>query len=1642
MRGEAKRITSFIIITILSIQTVFAYPVKIAAKEEGSVGISNPRVTLNMMDCIYFGSYWQEDTNGDGTADKNDDKTPIRWRILEREGNKVFLLAENVLDYQTYAADEENAVWENSSIRSWLNTDFYDAAFNDEEKKAIEETKLKNYSNEDYNKKNEYDTLDKIYLLSYDEAGNVDYGFADSSIRTSRTRQSEATDYVKEQNVDTSAEGWISWWLRTSKDKGFALTCGYREWANFSYVKDKCGVRPALHMDLSLYTCENAGKTELGMKSEWDTVYFGNYWQEDTNGDGTVDKNDKKTPIKWRVLSIKDSKAFLMADKILDYRDSAYDKYPEAWETGSVRKWLNSEFYNAAFSEEEKKAIKETDDTVDKISLPSVGELTERKYGFPEYGVSTYARCAKNTAYAAGISVMYFPYTWMLRTYNGFICDDGSMMTDVISQSQYAIRPVLHVDLSLYRISSVGVIQASDYMEKEISNTPAPTEAATAVPNKWGLSNPEVRLKTMDCIYFGEYWQEDTNGDGRANKRDEKTPIKWRVINISDNEAYVIADRCLDTMVYNNRDSNITWENCSLRKWLNRDFYNEAFNINERSALKRAQEDALGDNVYLASVEDFEKYGSIFGSRNEVRYGDTGYSSSVFNAEYTEYAEKSNGWWIRLSENDDSVCYASNYGDISTDMNMTYKHGVRPVLHIDLSKNVHRDAGTALLGIESSKWDCIYFGNYVQKEEGKKTPIKWRILSVNGNDAFLMSEYILDEKKYDDDSNNIIWENSSLREWLNNEFYNEAFDETEKEAITETTDKIYLLSSDEAVNKAYGFSPYADTDSDTRSAYIYTEYGYRRCVWALRDGNKDFFGVKSPQIGEYGEFSYNLTTDKDGVRPVCHIDLSKEVWRPAESETASDYAVSDSILDKPEITYTYADTVYFGDYNYGGEKQPIRWRVLKRDGDDLFLMAEQAVGRKLYHDKDEDVTWETCTLRQWLNNDFYNEAFSEAEKQAIKYTIVINEDNPVYGTDGGNDTIDKVYIPSVQELMNEDYGFSPNVYPDQRRCRVGQGYFTRTPGRTQDENASVIYGELNSDFLGVSDFENEVYPVIHMDTSIVMPEDAGRIKTGTDTSVWDCIYFGNYWQTDTNNNGKADENDKKTPINWRVLSIDGNDVYLLSDIGLDDIEFEETDNWNDSGLREWLNNDFYNEAFNSTEKAAIIASNMNDTYDRVNLMPYDDQGNPAYGFSPNGLCASATRTCKGSDYAKAKGAYIHNEVPYKGNSQYWTYESNMSGNGIRLAAIDGKIYCGALYYNANWKLSGLIRPAIHIDLRSKAWKSAEKISISENDSIKDLPVPTMAPEYAQPSKKEPWSQNAYSYTVSEAWGYDLYNSYVGETIPYDVPSGAFVEDYYRWLKISYDYSEGVGGVILYDAYGAKYDLGPDVLKEYAYGAYKVIDLKSIREWEGYLSKIEFYVTKESLKGLMDARNGLSITSIKLYSDKDYPPPTDTNAPITAKPDKTRAPKSTSAPEGIRPPQETAVLKPTDTPSEKPSGSMTYLGAKPPVTKKSTTGTSVNKNRLSVRPSFTVKKKKSAGIRYIEIKLKKYEGDYIQVYIKRGRKPDKKASLNNIKIKKYKGVFKIQYGRQRQRLQVKVRTYKIKGKKRIYSKYSKAKKITT
>ncbi|MCI9078257.1 MAG: hypothetical protein HFH68_04935 [Lachnospiraceae bacterium] len=113
----------------------------------------------------------------------------------------------------------------------------------------------------------------------------------------------------------------------------------------------------------------------------------------------------------------------------------------------------------------------------------------------------------------------------------------------------------------------------------------------------------------------------------------------------------------------------------------------------------------------------------------------------------------------------------------------------------------------------------------------------------------------------------------------------------------------------------------------------------------------------------------------------------------------------------------------FGDSAFRYFKwEKINWRVLWNDGDTLFVMADKGIDCKAYNNENISITWEECTLRQWLADSFYNTAFNSNEQNAIITYKVDNQGAPGYMKGNGRDTADKIYILSIHEIRNPDYG--------------------------------------------------------------------------------------------------------------------------------------------------------------------------------------------------------------------------------------------------------------------------------------------------------------------------------------------------------------------------------------------------------------------------------------------------------------------------------------------------------------------------------------------------------------------------------------------------------------------------------------------
>ena len=138
------------------------------------------------------------------------------------------------------------------------------------------------------------------------------------------------------------------------------------------------------------------------------------------------------------------------------------------------------------------------------------------------------------------------------------------------------------------------------------------------------------------------------------------------------------------------------------------------------------------------------------------------------------------------------------------------------------------------------------------------------------------------------------------------------------------------------------------------------------------------------------------------------------------------------------------DYVLFGSYEqdvYESDgKEAIEWLVLSKEDDRLLLVSKYALDAMPYHDTkiSENIIWESCTLRAWLNNEFLNSAFTEEEQSMIPSVTVAAHDNPsMGGLSSGNDTEDKVFILSYQEA--EEY-FSSDADRICKATAYAQGF--------------------------------------------------------------------------------------------------------------------------------------------------------------------------------------------------------------------------------------------------------------------------------------------------------------------------------------------------------------------------------------------------------------------------------------------------------------------------------------------------------------------------------------------------------------------------------------------------------------------------
>ena len=201
---------------------------------------------------------------------------------------------------------------------------------------------------------------------------------------------------------------------------------------------------------------------------------------------------------------------------------------------------------------------------------------------------------------------------------------------------------------------------------------------------------------------------------------------------------------------------------------------------------------------------------------------------------------------------------------------------------------------------------------------------------------------------------------------------------------------------------------------------------------------------------------------------------------------------------------TVGNTMTFGKYeqdnNQGNGKEPVQWRVLGREGQKALLISDRNLDCQPYNKSHTSVTWETCTLRTWLNGAFLTAAFTPAEQGAILTTAVKNEDNSKYNTDGGNPTQDKVFLLSIAEAetlfrSDADRAGKNTAYAKAQGAYDNSGagwWWLRSPGKSRDNAANVSSdGSVYRYGFNVSNVDFAVRPALWLDlTSGIFASEA------------------------------------------------------------------------------------------------------------------------------------------------------------------------------------------------------------------------------------------------------------------------------------------------------------------------------------------------------------------------------------------------------------------------------------------------------------------------------------------------------------------------------------------------------------------------
>ena len=620
-----------------------------------------------------------------------------------------------------------------------------------------------------------------------------------------------------------------------------------------------------------------------------------------------------------------------------------------------------------------------------------------------------------------------------------------------------------------------------------------------------GIKDPTAEGNTYytpnSYIYYGK------NGE---------TPIKWRVLDAdkaNDNSTdgmFLLSEYLLENTQFH--DSSNAWQGSTAQAWCETFASNTSnFSAAEQSAmLGIAKTDSTESNLYslswgessltaddkmfFLSVRELADYVGSYDGAPGLTATFVGGSAGV--------------WWLRSPDasNTDFAGAVLTSGSVS-DSIVNYDWAARPAFNLNLNSVLFTSAavgGKSANGMDSG---LTAVDDYAGSE--------WKLTLLDETREFAVTEQTVSGKPGDTITLNYTG------------------------ATTGENEYISVIIADENGAQYYGRVAQPGGESGTATLSIPAD---------LAPGSYTLNVFSEQYNGDYktdyaSAFAEVALTVEEAAAP--GIDTGKAI-QLVDSGTAAN------------IGGGQADNIYFGTYQQssdgsgGYNTNPVKWRVLSNASEQLLLLSDQNLDVFQYHTEEEDVTWETSTMRSWLNgygaaqntgsdngidytdDNFIDTAFSDGEQGAIVDTTVVNDDNPDYNTEGGNDTTDQIFLFSIEEVQNADYGFTDdssriatNTAYVAGGGKIGSSYMNgvgeagywwlRSPGDLDHRAAGVsVDGGVGRYGHSVRIAFNAVRPAFNLDlTSVLFTSAAagGKSASGMDsglTAIGD--YDGNEWK--------------------------------------------------------------------------------------------------------------------------------------------------------------------------------------------------------------------------------------------------------------------------------------------------------------------------------------------------------------------------------------------------------------------------------------------------------------------------------------------------------------------------------------------------